>query len=138
MKKLLIATLALLSINTFASDCQIPLETENLCAEITWTDGPFINPKGDKKFSTLEVLYFTKGDETKTPVNASHISAYPWMIMHGMEHGTRPVETKLLESGKYEVSKIFMRKMMGHWEIRFAPGKDFDPKSDYLAKVIVK
>lgn len=138
MKNLLITTLAFLSINSFASDCPISLDTEKLCAEITWTEGPFINPRGEKKFSTLEVKFFAIGDELKTPVNANHISVYPWMVMHGMEHGTRPVETKLLPSGNYQISKIFMRKMMGHWEIRFAAGEDFNPKSDYISKITIK
>ena len=139
MKKLLLTAIALLSMNSFAVDCPIALETENLCAELTWTNGPFINSMGEKSFSTLEVLFFAKGDKTKTAVNANHISIYPWMIMMGgMEHGTRPTETTLLASGKYEVSKVFLRKMMGHWEIRFAIGEDYNPKSDYLAKVVIK
>ena len=64
------------------------------------------------------------------------------MIMHGMEHGSRPVKIKQLSNGVYRVSQIlFMKMHHGYWEMRFKiddrENPSFNPKQDYDLKLRV-
>mgnify|MGYP001136141311 CR=1 FL=1 len=113
-------TIILLSLSTFSfAECDLLLEESNTCIEYTWTDGPHLNSRADRKFSELVVKYFDADDATETAIENDIIKVLPWMIMPNMEHGTRPVVTTELEDGSYLISEILLKKMMGHWEIRF-------------------
>jgi len=130
MKKISILLLLLLSQIALA-DCQVLLEKVNTCVDYKWTDGPHLNGRGQRNFSTLEVKFFMNEDSSEAPIKIDGIKVYPWMIMHGMQHGTRPVVTTELANGSYQVSKILLSKMMnGYWEIRFGEDSDdFDPQN---------
>ncbi|OUR98521.1 hypothetical protein A9Q84_03670 [Halobacteriovorax marinus] len=123
------------------ADCQVLLNKVNTCVDYKWTSGPYLNSRGQRNFSELEVKFFMKDDASESPIKIDGIKVYPWMIMAGMQHGTRPVQTTALTNGSYLVSEIFLRKMMGHWEIRFGEDSDdFDPQNDdhILGKFIIK
>jgi hypothetical protein len=131
MKKILLLIL-LVTTQASMADCDVLLEKVNTCVDYSWSDGPHLNARGQRNFSTLEVKFFMKGDVLEAPIKIDGIKVYPWMIMHGMQHGTRPVITTVLDNGSYLVSEIFLRKMMnGHWEMRFGEDSDdFDPQND--------
>jgi len=138
MKNLILLITLLVSSSTLAdASCPILLESIDTCAEVMWTDGPHLNARGQRKFSTAHVSFFQNGDETKTPVIVEGINIYPWMIMPSMEHGTRPVTQKLMSDNTYMVSKILLKKMHGHWEIRFKLGSDSNPKTDFIGKGMI-
>lgn len=132
MKKLLLSVLLLTSHASMAN-CDVLLKKVNTCVDYSWTEGPHLNGRGQRNFSTLEVKFFMNGDSTEAPIKIDGVKVFPWMIMPGMQHGTRPVVTTELANGSYEVSEILLRKMMGHWEIRFGEDSDdFDPQNEEL------
>ena len=146
--KNLIFLFALLPFGLSAYDepCPIYFPKQDVCAEVNWVLGPYLNHghrrhhmATHKKYSTLDVHFWDRNDSSKTPLQFDSIKVYPWMIMHGMEHGARPVSLSLLPNGHYRVSKIlFMKMNHGYWEMRFALGnQNFDPKLDYDVKVRV-
>ncbi len=136
MKKIILVLTVLFSSSVFSMDknCPILLESIDTCAQVMWTDGPFLNERGQRKFSTAHVKFFQNGDAEKKPVIIENVQVYPWMIMPMMEHGTRPVTQKLMADNTYMVSKILLKKMHGHWEMRFKLGTDSDPKTDFIGK----
>ena len=157
-KKLFVAVLVTLSPLGFAQTtttdqdpCPLYFSEVNACAMITWFDGPHLNQghhrRGHhsmnmKKYSTLDILFYEQGDRTFTPLNFPFVKVYPWMIMHGMEHGSRPVQIQELPNGSYRVSKIlFMKMNHGYWEMRFKVSErnnsSFNPRQDYDLKLKV-
>ncbi len=157
-KSLFLITLLLLSSPTFSQttsensdNCPLYFSELNVCAKFKWISGPHLNQGSHrrghrshhsmnmKKYSTLDILFYKLGDNSFTPLNFPFIKIYPWMIMHGMEHGSRPVLINKLPNGAYRVSKIMFTKMShGYWEMRFKINEEieqyFDPKLDYDLK----
>lgn len=158
-KSIFIITLLLLSPLTFSqaadehsNKCQLYFSELNVCADLKWVDGPYLNKvmhrrghRGHhsmdmKKYSTLDILFYEPADGPSTPLSFPFIKIYPWMIMHGMEHGSRPVLINKLPNGSYRVSKILFNEMShGYWEMRFKINEkienNFDPKLDYDLKL---
>ncbi len=96
----------------------IGLTSEKLCIELEWIQGPFIDAysKNIVRFKDL------KKSTSESPVYATpkgSLQFYSWMIMHGHEHGGRPVVTSKMKEGIFENSKIYyMGGMMGTWQFK--------------------
>lgn len=118
MKNILALLFFTLTTSAYA-DCDLLLAESNTCIEYSWTKGPFLNERQERNFSELIVKFFDAEDTAETAISKEEVTILPWMIMPNMEHGTRPVVTTQLENGSYRVSEIFLKKMMGYWEIRF-------------------
>lgn len=116
MKFILIPLFFLFSLNSF-SHCPIDFEEAELCADITWTDGPY-----DGKVSSFEVMFWRKGDASHTPVSPNlEIDIYSWMVMaNGHSHGGPIMSYLELSEGIFLVqdARFFMGSMKGHWEVR--------------------
>ncbi len=143
------------TIEDYNESCPLYFSDLDVCAEIKWVNGPNLHVgrhgRGHRgyhsmnitKYSTLDILFYKAGDNSYTPLSFPFIKVYPWMIMHGMEHGSRPVVINRLSNGSYRVSKILFTKMNhGFWEMRFKIDQtieqNFDPKADYNLKFKVK
>ena len=128
-----------LSLSAYEESCPIYFPKQDACAEMNWVHGPYLyhGHSSHKNYSTLDVLFWDRNDPSKTPLQFDFVKIYPWMIMHGMEHGARPVTLSFLPNGHYRVSKIlFMKMNHGYWEMRFHLGNEnFNPKLDHDAKV---
>ena len=157
-KSIFVITFLLLSPLTFSETvsehndkCSLYFSELNVCAKTKWVNGPHLHVGNHrrghrghhlmsmKKYSTLDILFYEPSDKSYTPLSFPFIKVYPWMIMHGMEHGSRPVIIKKLPNGAYRVSKILFTKMNhGYWEMRFKVDEritpNFDPKLDYDLK----
>ena len=118
MKAILALMIFSLSTISFAN-CDVLLEESNTCVSYEWVKGPFLNVGPERNFSELEVKFFDADDITETAISKEEVQVLPWMIMPNMQHGTRPVVTTELDNGNYLITEIFLRKMMGWWEIRF-------------------
>ncbi|PIK15020.1 FixH family protein [Halobacteriovorax sp. JY17] len=120
-----ILALMIFSLSTLSfANCDVFLEESNTCVAYQWTKGPFLNSGAERNFSELEVRFFDADDATETAIPKEEVEILPWMIMPNMQHGTRPVITTELANGNYLVTEIFLRKMMGWWEIRFVNSSD--------------
>ena len=125
MKNLCLTLLVLsFSLSLFASDDKCKLITnDKLCVQITWVDGPYIGAysKNIVKFKDLTASKQTGKDIYRSP--SEHVQFFGLMKMATHEHGTREVDTKPLESGVYENSKIFyMGGMKGTWKFMLKLG----------------
>ena len=159
LKPILLIILLLLTSITFSqatesysdNSCPLYFSEMNVCAEIKWVNGPNLHvgshgrghgshhSMNADKYSTLDIFFYKQGDRTYAPISFPFIKIYPWMIMHGMEHGSRPVVINKLSNGSYRVSKILFTKMNhGFWEMRFkisqTTEQNFDPKYTYDLK----
>jgi hypothetical protein len=129
MKKLLTLIALCFGITSFACDNYIP--NHKVCVSLEWVDGPFINARGQRAFSSARVTV-TNLDGEARPFDG--LQVYPWMIMSGgHQHGARPVVINSEADGVYKVSEILMNEMMGVWQMRVAlkPEGTFDPSNDF-------
>lgn len=86
---------------------EISFEKSALCAKVQWISGPSVN-----QYSSASV---TLSADTDLKLNI-----VPWMVMGGMEHGSRPVVITNSSPKDYLVEKIyFMGGMMGEWYLKF-------------------
>lgn len=115
MKNLIALSTLLLTIS-ISAHCPLEFNEVNLCAEVTWVDGPYLNMK-----SHFQMLFWEKGDVKHTPVSPKEdVIIDSWMVMHnGMDHaGPRmnPVETS---EGIFDVTdaRFFMHGSQGYWEL---------------------
>lgn len=124
MKKIIILFALAFGFNALADDACIAVTKNGLCIQMEWTEGPYLGAysKNIVKFKDLQAS--SAGQEVyKKPEGA--IQFFGWMVMSSHEHGTRPVSTKIVESGVYENSKIFyMGGMMGYWQFKVKVGDD--------------
>lgn len=116
MKRMSIMILFLLSLSSFAH-CPIDLGETNLCADITWVDGPYANDT-----SHFQMLFWKRGDAEHRLVSPDyHLDIYSWMIMdNGMNHGGPAMNAYEIEEGLFDIqnARFFTHGMNGHWEIR--------------------
>jgi len=116
MKKIAFLIVLLFSFNTFSS-CPLELTEVDLCAKLTWIDGPHL----DKK-SHFKVEFWDKFDESQARVTPSFdINIYAWMIMqNGHSHGGPKMTWNKTKEGVFEVkdARFFMHGMKGYWEVR--------------------
>lgn len=108
MKNLLAMALLISSFNLFAADrCDLKLEKSNVCANFTWVYGPLLD-----QYNSVKIEY-TENSQV------SSIKVIPWMVMHGHEHGSRPVVLTKTGDREYLVDKIFfMGGMQGEWYLK--------------------
>ncbi len=116
MKLITIFSFLILSFQASAH-CPMTFKNSNLCAGLTWTDGPNLN-----QTSSFEIMFWKKGDSNHEPVSpAFDINIYSWMIMaNGHNHGGPLFDTPEVSTGifKTEEARFFMHGMQGYWEIR--------------------
>ena len=112
MKTLIIM---LLTLSTLA--CPYKLETQDLCINIEWIDGP-----NDGSTSTFKATLTDRNDEN---VAVDNLEIFSWMIMPNMQHGGPAITWTYNSSDEIEAtSRFFMGNMMGHWEVRFKVNDD--------------
>lgn len=127
MKIGLIFTLFLTFMGAAQAELECTVKTNEYCVILDWVDGPYLG-----KYSEARVEFYDKRQVLITPTE--EVKVYPWMIMHGHAHGSRPVESSFLSEGVLEVSKIFfMQGMKGTWQLKL----DIDNKSYILYAVEV-
>jgi hypothetical protein len=140
MKNFVFLITILLSNASLSMDktCPILLESIDSCAEIMWMEGPHLNERGKNKYSSAHIKFFKNGDSSNEAILINDIQVYPWMVMPMMEHGTRPVVLNIMNDKTYMITKILLKKMHGHWEMRFKIGNDSSPKVDYIGKTMIQ
>lgn len=114
----------LVSTAVFAEAGCIAVTKEKLCIQMEWGEGPYVGAysKNIVRFKDLKV---STDDITVYKSPSESLQFFGWMIMASHEHGTRPVQTKVLEEGVYENTKIFyMGGMMGTWQFKVKVGND--------------
>ncbi len=120
MKKTMLLIATLLSFNSFAH-CPIAFTEADLCADISWIDGPNLGTT-----SHFEIVFWEKGDHSHTYITPSYdLKMYTWMVMdNGMNHGGPAITFNQVDDGVYEVmdARFFMHGMKGHWEVRIELG----------------
>lgn len=115
--KSLVLTLILtfLSINIAIADenCGIKFEKTNVCANIEWIYGPYLDQYNSAKISLTNIENFTS------------IKVIPWMVMSSHEHGSRPVTLTKTSDNEYLIEKAyFMGGMQGTWFFKVQLLKD--------------
>ena len=110
MKKIyfysLLLTFILLSTKTVLAEerCDVKFSQTNVCANIDWIYGPFLDQYTSAKISHSENN------------NVVSLKVIPWMVMANHEHGSRPVLLTKTSDREYLVEKaFFMGGMEGHW-----------------------
>ena len=124
MKLLLGLIIALSSVSVMANDGCIAVTKEKLCIQLEWNDGPYIGAysKNTVKFKDLKA---STAENTVYRSPSESIQFVGWMVMPSHQHGTRPLNTKVLDKGIYENSKIFyMGGMMGTWQFKVKIGSE--------------
>lgn len=105
-----------LSLNVFSeANCPLEFSSENLCAELTWIDGPYLNEE-----STFEVRFWNKFNPGKLVSPQNEVEMYSWMIMdNGHSHGGPAISWTEESEGLFMVedARFFMMGMKGYWNI---------------------
>lgn len=100
------------------------------CLGYQWVEGPYLNGRGERAYSTLRLTFDTHRELDLHQVNVS-----PWMLMHGgHQHGARQVEIEVIDNTEIIVRKILLTQMNGKWFLRInlealpsdRPEKDFE------------
>lgn len=105
-------------LNVLSESDELGFKKTNFSISIDWQEGPeqgeshFILRSWDRNLGTLS------GPYQDLPGN---LSIRLWMPSMG--HGSSPVEIKKLDSGEYDVSKVYFI-MKGAWELRLELKKD--------------
>ncbi|MFG1493550.1 hypothetical protein ABMA75_08300 [Halobacteriovorax sp. ZH4_bin.1] len=100
--------------------CPYEIDTQNLCVDIEWTNGPF-----DGKPSAFEAIVYDK--QSGERVSPEDLKVYVWMMMaNGHQHGGPAIswsfdEDQLINGN----AKFFMGHMKGYWQVRFELNGDF-------------
>lgn len=102
---------------TAYAHCPIYFETENLCADLKWKDGPYLNVE-----NSFELKFWEKGDHNHTTVSPNKdVSFLSWMVMdNGHSHGGPALKWEETDAGVFNVTnaKFFMHGMKGYWSVR--------------------
>ncbi len=114
--KIIIILLSLFSLDVLAH-CPITFKSTNLCADITWLDGPY-----DGKTSQMEVVFWESGDHSHEPVSPEFdVKIYSWMVMNnGHSHGGPKFSSQEVLPGVFQAKEVrmFMGRMKGFWQIK--------------------
>ena len=111
---LLTLLLSTLSLSAFSSndECLVVVD-EQFCAEINWTEGPYV----DAYSSNVVTLKDLRTNEL-VDLGAS-ISFKTWMIMDMHQHGGSDVDTAQVSVGSYENTGVYyFSGMDGIWQFR--------------------
>lgn len=142
MKKLTLATIFLCSVvwgQTYAHDTssctsdEIFIKEYATCLGYQWIEGPYLNGRGERTYSTLRLTF-----DTHRELDLQKANIYPWMIMHGgHQHGARPVEIEVIDNTEIMVRKILFTQMNGKWFVRInLDAKMGDrPETDFEAEI---
>lgn len=116
MKKKLILMLVIFSQMTWAN-CPMSFKEVNLCADLTWVQGPVLN-----QTSHFQVKFWDKLDESQTALSPAYdVEIYTWMIMaNGHNHGGPGITVNEVLPGIFESkdARFFMGRMQGYWQVR--------------------
>ncbi|MBT4762298.1 MAG: hypothetical protein HOO06_11415 [Bdellovibrionaceae bacterium] len=119
MKKLLLMVLFFVWNPLFASEnCPMDFKNTELCADLTWIDGPYVDEK-----SHFKIMFWKKGDSEKVFVSPDYdLDIYTYMIMdNGHSHrGGIELEWLQVSAGVFESknARFYMHGMKGFWEVR--------------------
>ena len=102
MKALLIF---LFTLSSAQAACELNFPRTNLCADLTWTQGPVLNQASS---------FILKFDKSFAPYT---LKVDLWMSMGGHGHGTRPLVMRSLGDESFEFTQAFM-VMRGTWQVR--------------------
>ena len=115
MKKLIL----ILIFVTFHAHAHCPLDFKaaDLCAKITWVNGPFLGST-----SHMELNFWEKSDSSHAPISpAFDVNIYSWMVMaNGHSHGGPKFQSVEITPGIFETKDVrfFMGRMQGYWLIK--------------------
>lgn len=124
MKLLLGLIIAVSSMTAMANEGCIAVTKDKLCIQLEWSEGPYIGAysKNTVKFKDLKS---SSAENTVYRSPSESIQFFGWMIMPSHQHGTRPINTKVVDKGIYENTKIFyMGGMMGTWQFKVKIGSE--------------
>lgn len=94
------------------ADVNCTVKSDSYCIVLDWVEGPNFGT-----YSSARVEFYDNNDVLVTP--NSSVKVYPWMLMHGHAHGSRPVVSSFISEGIFEVSQIFfMKGMKGTWQLK--------------------
>lgn len=142
MKKLTLATILLCSViwgKTHAHDAssctsdEIFIKEYATCLGYQWIEGPYLNGRGERAYSTLRLTF-----DTHRELNLQKANIYPWMIMRGgHQHGARPVEIEVIDNTEILVRKILFTQMNGKWFVRINLDAEMSdhPEKDFEAEI---
>ena len=115
MKSFLVVLTIAFSLSTQAY-CPHYFQSESLCGELKWVQGPLLNKKSHFLFK-----FWKEGDREQTSVSPStEVKIYSWMTMaNGHDHGGPKMTARETSPGIFEVrdARFFMHGMNGFWEI---------------------
>lgn len=138
MKSLILAfSFLLLSPQLFAHTCPIGmvhLDTAHVCMGFEYTEGPFINERGERQLSSGIVTLLSH----EYDFDISGSTFFLWMKMPNMQHGGRPLSINYLGEGRFQVENMLLVSMSGQWFLRvlLEPGDaPIDPSIDYDGEV---
>lgn len=110
-------------------DGSIHFDTVHGCLSFEFTEGPHINQRGQRKLSAgiAKVVVYDSG------IDLDKAFFYVWMKMPNMEHGGRPLTTRHLGNGVFEIENILLSQMTGQWFLRLdlSPKAPHNPGTDY-------
>lgn len=139
--KTLFLTIFLLfaSSNAFAHTCppdMIHLDTAHVCMGFEFTEGPYINQRGERRLSSGIVTL----DSFEFDLDISQSFFYLWMKMPNMEHGGRPLSITYLGDGQFSIENILLTRMPGQWFLRVTlehdqDADDHEPSIDYDGEI---
>ncbi len=104
--------------SAMASECLYQTQ-ERLCVSLQWVEGPYLDTysKNIVTFQSIDTKEF------KTP--SVPVKFYAWMKMGSHQHGSKPIQTVLIQEGMFENTNIFfMGGMMGTWEFKVKVGEE--------------
>lgn len=108
MKTIVVLMAFISSMAMAQTRCDLNFKVTQLCAQIDWIYGPFLDQNNSLTISV------NKNDAVKS------IKVIPWMVMsEGHEHGSRPVKMSVTSELEYRIENAyFMGGMMGDWFLK--------------------
>jgi hypothetical protein len=129
----LILSFLMLNPTAYAHSCpsdMVHLDTAHICYGFEFTDGPYINSRGQRKLSSGIVTLISYEHD----FDLSQASFYVWMKMPTMQHGGRPLTVTPLGEGRFQVENMLLVRMPGQWFLRVnldGLRNDHQPETDY-------
>ncbi|MEH0860512.1 hypothetical protein [Halobacteriovorax sp. DPLXC-1] len=107
-------TIIALLLTTSIIACPYQFESQNLCVDMEWTNGPF-----DGAPSNFEAVVYDKDSGEK--IAPENLKVYVWMMMaNGHQHGGPAIDWAYGEDQVIDgTAKFFMGRMKGYWQVRF-------------------
>lgn len=133
MKKLLlILGLFIFTQNAYSHTCpdsMVHLDTAHVCFGFEFTEGPYINERGQRQLSSG--IATLDSNEYGLDLSGSHF--FLWMKMPNMEHGGRPLSVTYLGDGQFKIENILLTRMPGQWFLRvdLFYNEPHEPSVDY-------